>query len=225
MFYAAAQTLASGRRAGWWSALGFHIAGLGHVIAAAFGVSTLLAVVPTLFTVMKLVGAAYLIWLGIKYLIAARLLGSAPRKPPARTVRKALLDSVIVEATNPKSALFYLAFLPQFTNSSAELPIWAQIVILGVIVNAMFSVTDAILIEVSHAGATKLRSSERFALLLQRLGGGVLITLGVNLALARRTGQANSACEGFLPLNFCGRATGRGKYEPDRKKSNSQHSS
>jgi len=184
MFYAAAQTLASGRKAGWWSALGFHIAGLGHVAAAAFGVSTLLAVVPTLFTVMKLVGAAYLIWLGIKYLRGARLLVSAPRKPPAPTARKALRDSVIVEAMNPKSALFYLAFLPQFTDSSAELPIWVQIVILGMIVNAMFSVTDAILIEMSHV-ATKLRSSERFVLVLQRLGGGVLITLGVNLALAR----------------------------------------
>ena len=184
MFYAAAQTLASGRKAGWWSALGFHIAGLGHVAAAAFGVSTLLAVVPTLFTVMKLVGAAYLIWLGIKYLRGARLLVSAPRKPPAPTARKALRDSVIVEAMNPKSALFYLAFLPQFTDSSAELPLWVQIVILGMIVNAMFSVTDAILIEMSHV-ATKLRSSERFVLALQRLGGGVLITLGVNLALAR----------------------------------------
>ena len=86
---------------------------------------------------------------------------------------------------NPKSALFYLAFLPQFTNSSAELPIWVQIVILGMIVNALFSVTDAILIETSHAVATKLRSSERFVLALQRLGGGVLITLGLNLALVR----------------------------------------
>jgi len=185
MLYAAAQTLASGRKAGWWSALGFHIAGLGHGAAAALGVSTLLAVVPALFTVMKLVGAAYLIWLGIKYLRGPRSLVSAPRKAPAPTARKALRDSVIVEAMNPKSALFYLAFLPQFTDSSADLPIWAQIVILGMIVNAMFSVTDAILIETSHAVATRLRSSERFVLALQRLGGGVLIALGVNLSLAR----------------------------------------
>jgi threonine/homoserine/homoserine lactone efflux protein len=147
--------------------------------------STLLAVAPALFTVMKLLGAAYLIWLGIKYLRGARLSVLAPRKPPAPTARKALRDSVIVEAVNPKSALFYLAFLPQFTDSSAQLPIWVQITILGMIVNAMFSVTDAILIEMSHAVATKLRSSERFVLALQRLGGGVLITLGVNLAWAR----------------------------------------
>jgi threonine/homoserine/homoserine lactone efflux protein len=86
---------------------------------------------------------------------------------------------------NPKSALFYLAFLPQFADPSADLPIWVQIVILGMIVNAMFSVTDAVLIELSHAVATKLRSSERFVIALQRLGGGLLIALGVNLALAR----------------------------------------
>lgn len=185
MFYAAARTLASGRKVGWWSALGFHIAGLGHVAAAAFGVSALLAIVPALFTVMKLVGAAYLIWLGIRYLRGARLLISASRKSPAPTARKALRDSVIAEAMNPKSALFFLAFLPQFTDSSAALPIWVQIVVLGVIVNAMFSVTDAILIETSHAVATRLRSSARFVLALQRLGGGVLIALGINLALAR----------------------------------------
>jgi threonine/homoserine/homoserine lactone efflux protein len=185
MLYAAAQTAASGRKAGWWSALGFHIAGLGHGAAAALGASTLLAVVPTLFTAIKLVGAAWLIWLGIKYLRGARSLVPAPRKPPAPTAPKTLRDSVIVEAMNPKSALFYLAFLPQFTDSSAELPVWVQIIILGMIVNALFSVTDAILIELSHAVTTRLRSSERFVILLQRLGGGVLITLGVNLAWAR----------------------------------------
>src|SRR3546814_736284 len=87
MLYAAARTLASGRRVGWWSALGFHLAGLGHVAAAAFGVSALLAVVPALFTVMKFLGAAYLIWLGISYLRGARAPVSAPRMAPVQTAR------------------------------------------------------------------------------------------------------------------------------------------
>ena len=185
MLYAAAQTLASGRKVGWWSVLGFHIAGLGHIAAAAFGVSTLLAVVPPLFTVMKLVGAGYLVWLGIRYLGGAPLLVLGPSKPSAPTARKALRDSIIVEAMNPKSALFYLAFLPQFTDASADLPVWTQIVVLGMIVNAMFSVTDAILIETSHAVAARFSASQRFVLALQRLGGGVLVALGANLALAR----------------------------------------
>jgi len=185
MFYAAAQTLASGRKAGWWSALGFHIAGLGHIAATACGVSALLTVVPALFTAMKLVGAAYLIWLGIKYLRGAGSPVPATRRPSAAPSYKSLRDSVVVEALNPKSALFYLAFLPQFTDSSAALPIWMQVVVLGVIVNTMFSMTDALLIETSHAVSTRLRSSQRFVLALRRLGGGVLVALGVNLVLAR----------------------------------------
>lgn len=184
MLYAAARTLVSGRRVGWWSALGFHIAGLSHVAAAAFGVSALLAVVPALFVAMKLLGAAYLIWLGITYLRGAGASVSA-HTAPAPTAQTALRDSVITEILNPKSALFFLAFLPQFTDASAPFPVWVQIVVLGVIVNAMFSVTDAILIETSHALAARLRSSQRFVRALQRLGGGLLIALGVNLALAR----------------------------------------
>ena len=86
---------------------------------------------------------------------------------------------------NPKSALFFFAFLPQFTDPAAALPVWMQIVVLGVVVNAMFSVTDVILIEISHAAAARLRASQRFLVLLQKLGGGMLIALGINLALAR----------------------------------------
>ena len=185
MLYAAAQTLSLGRRAGWWSAFGFHIAGLGHVAAAALGVSALLAVVPALFAAMKFAGAAYLIWMGVKHLRNPRSRVAAASGSIAPAAHKALRDSVIVEALNPKSALFYLAFLPQFTDASADLPIWTQIVVLGLLVNAMFTVTDAILIEMSHAVATRLSASTRFIFVLQRIGGGMLIALGVKLALAR----------------------------------------
>lgn len=186
MFYAAAQTLALGRRAGWYSALGFHLAGFGHIAAAAFGVSVLLQIVPGLFTAMKLVGAAYLIWLGIKYLRnpapVVATIGSAANL----TAGRALRDSIVVEALNPKSVLFYFAFLPQFTDPSAEFAIWAQIIVLGAIVNAMFTVTDAILIEISHSVMRQLKSSEVVVRGFQRIGGGVLVALGLNLAVARQ---------------------------------------
>jgi threonine/homoserine/homoserine lactone efflux protein len=81
MFYTAAQTMASGRRAGWYSAIGFHLAGFGHIAAAAFGVSILLQMIPMLFIVMQAVGAAYLIWLGVKY-----LMGRAPLIQPGNSV-------------------------------------------------------------------------------------------------------------------------------------------
>jgi len=184
MLHAAARTLASGRRAGWRSAAGFHAAGLGHVAAAACGVSALLAVVPALFTAMTLVGAVYLIWLGIRALFVDGAPGVRPRARSAPTAPTARRDGFVVEILNPKSALFHLAFLPQFTDPSAGFPVWAQIVVLGVIVNAMFSATDAVLIEVSHGLARRLGTADRAVEALRRLGGGVLVGLGVSLALA-----------------------------------------
>ncbi|HUG62679.1 MAG TPA: LysE family translocator [Methylomirabilota bacterium] len=186
MFYAAAQTMALGRRAGWYSAAGFHIAGFAHIAAAALGVSVLLQVTPGLFAVMKLAGAAYLIWLGVRYLVGRAPLIAPGGVGPGRAAGKALRDSIVAELLNPKSAVFYFAFLPQFTDATADFPVWMQIVVLGAVVNTMFTVTDAVLIEVAHAAMTTLKESERVALLVRRVGGGVLVALGVNLALARQ---------------------------------------
>ncbi len=186
MFYAAAQTLALGRRAGWYSALGFHLAGFGHIAAAAFGLSVLLQIVPGLFTAMKLVGAAYLVWLGIKYLRRPPPIATMHATSASLTAGKALRGSVVVEALNPKSVLFYLAFLPQFTDPSEEFAIWTQVIVLGAVVNAMFTVTDAILIEMSHSVMRRLKSSARIARNFQRIGGGILVALGLNLAVARQ---------------------------------------
>lgn len=184
MFYAAAQTMVLGRRAGWYSALGFHLAGFVHIGAAAFGTSALLQITPQLFVVMKLVGAIYLIWLGIRYL---RGHSALPENPvSSRPPWKALCDSIVVEVLNPKSVLFYFAFLPQFIDASAQWPVWVQIVVLGLIVNMMFSLTDAILIELSHVAVNVLKASPRAVGILQRIGGGILIALGVNLAFARQ---------------------------------------
>ena len=190
LLYAAAQTLALGRRAGWYSAVGFHVAGLWHVFAAAFGLSALMTLVPALFTVMKLLGAAYLIYLGLTYLRRSglRRSGAVPaslRKRSQPRLGRALRDSFVVEALNPKSVLFYLAFLPQFTDPDATLALWVQIVVLGGVVNVLFTITDLLTIELSHSLARRLPSSDRMTVTLRKLGGGLLIVLGVNLALTR----------------------------------------
>lgn len=186
MFYAAAQTMASGRRAGWCAAIGFHLAGFGHIAAAAFGITILLQTIPAIFVIMKAVGAAYLIWLGVRYLMGQVPSTGLGHYPSNAEAARALKDSVIVEAFNPKSALFFLAFLPQFTDPSAALPAWAQIVVLGMIVNALFTVSDLVLIEISGLAAKRARTSERIARFLQRIGGGILVVMGVNLAFARQ---------------------------------------
>ncbi|MEO3413187.1 LysE family translocator [Roseovarius sp. CAU 1744] len=184
LLYTAAQTIARGRRAGWFAALGIHVGGYVHVVAAALGLALLFTAVPVLYLTLKLVGAAYLIWLGVRMAIAARQ--TAPVSDTVKPGRNpAFWQSVTVEALNPKTAIFYLAFLPQFTDPAASLPIWAQLFVLGVIVNVLFSSADILCVLLADRVAGLVRSSQAGGRLLQRAGGGILVALGVNLALNR----------------------------------------
>lgn len=186
MFYAAAQTIAQGHRAGWLSAVGFHIGGYVHILAAAFGLAVMLEAVPVLYAVVKFVGAAYLIWLGIRLFKAPKLLGVAVAQPKVTTRHRAIRDSIVVEVLNPKTALFYLAFLPQFTDTDASLPVWCQILVLGAIVNFMFSFTDVVCVLAANRVTKLLTASQAANSLARRIGGGILIALGVNLAVSRQ---------------------------------------
>jgi threonine/homoserine/homoserine lactone efflux protein len=186
MLYAAAQTLARGRRAGWLSAMGLHLGGYTHIAAAAFGLAVLLEAVPLLYAVVKFAGAGYLIWLGLKLFASAKPGAASRPGGEAPAPGRAVWQSVIVEVLNPKTALFYLAFLPQFTDLSASLPLSAQILILGAIVNLMFSTTDAACILLSERAARLLAASRSAERLARRLGGGVLVGLGINLAATRQ---------------------------------------
>ena len=185
MLYAAAQTMARGRRAGWMAALGIHLGGYVHVIAAAAGLAVLFAAVPVLYAVLKIAGAAYLVWLGLKLVLSRAPVAVSGLVVEPLSPRRAFWESVTVEVLNPKTALFYLAFLPQFTDPAAALPVWAQLVILGTVVNVMFSSADvgAVLLADRVTGA--LRASDRAARVVRRAGGTILMGLGVNLALSR----------------------------------------
>jgi threonine/homoserine/homoserine lactone efflux protein len=185
MLYAAAQTMTLGRRAGWYSALGLHLAGVCHVVVAALGVSVLLQLGSAAFLAMKTVGAIYLIWLGLRYLMGYVPLPDASRAASAFPARKALRDSFLIGMLEPQSVLFFFAFLPQFTDPTANLPVWLQILILGMIVNVMFSISDAVLIELSNMALRAFKRSTRLMRLLQRVSGGVLVALGLKLALSR----------------------------------------
>lgn len=186
MFYAAAQTFARGRRAGWLSALGFHIGGYVHISAAAFGLAVLLEVVPVLYAILKFAGAAYLIWLGVKLFTSQRPLVMSRMEIETKSHRRAIWESIIVEVLNPKTALFYLAFLPQFTDMTASLPIWGQILVLGMIVNFMFSGTDAACVLLSEKMTKLLITSKSLNRLAHRIAGGIVVALGVNLAASRQ---------------------------------------
>lgn len=186
MLYASAQTIARGRRAGWMAALGIHIGGYAHVIAAAAGLALLFEVVPPLYTVLKLLGAAYLVWLGIKLFLAKKTLGLSSIQVEAKAPTRAFWESIIVEVLNPKTAIFYVAFLPQFTDAAGALPVWLQLLILGTFVNIMFSSADVICVLLADRITSSLRASRAANRLAQRIGGGVLVALGVNIALSRQ---------------------------------------
>lgn len=185
MLYAAALTIAHGRRAGWLSAFGFHLAGYVHVAAAAFGLSLLLQAVPVLYTGVKLAGAAYLVSLGVRMMLSKPAAAAAEVAPGRPSPRHAVRQSIAVEVLNPKTALFYLAFLPQFADPSAVLPVWSQILVLGAIVNVLFSVTDVVCVLLSIRVGAILAASRRTGRIARRLGGGILVLLGVELAVAR----------------------------------------
>lgn len=186
MLYAAAQTMARGRKAGWLAAMGIHLGGYVHVAAAAFGLAVLFEVVPLLYTALKIAGAGYLIWLGVKLYRSRQPVAATSLAIDAKSPRRAFWESVTVEVLNPKTAIFYIAFLPQFVDPAAAFPIWLQLLILGTVVNIMFSSADAACVLLADRVTAFLQGSRAAGRITQRLGGSILIALGVNIALNRQ---------------------------------------
>lgn len=179
ILYMTSQTLAHGRRAGLHAALGIHLGCYAHILAASAGLAALLHHAPTLYLTLKLAGAAYLIWLGGSMILGRRRSGGSTEEV-GEARPKVLRDSIIVEVLNPKTALFFLTFLPQFVDPSASLPVGLQFFILGMIVNLVFSTADvlAVLFASLLLGALGQGRGQR---LMPRVCGSILVGLGVML--------------------------------------------
>jgi threonine/homoserine/homoserine lactone efflux protein len=180
LLYTAAQTLARGRRAGLMAVLGLHIGCYAHIVAATLGLSAVFRYVPEAYTLLKIAGAAYLVWLGIAMLRAGNTSSEMPKIAP-KSARRAFVESIAVELLNPKVAIFFIAFLPQFVDPAAALPIWAQSLILGIIVNLSFSSVDLITVFAATAVVTRLRKSGVAEKAARWIGGSLLIGLGLKL--------------------------------------------
>ena len=184
VLYVVARSVDQGRRAGLVSVLGVGIGNLVQVLVAAVGLSALIASSSIAFEVLRVAGAAYLIWLGISRL----------RDPDPSTVsvsdtvsdRRLLGQGVLVAALNPKTALFFIAFLPQFVDPTAG-PVAPQILLLGTVFVAMALVGDSLYALAAGALADRFRSSRGVTAVSRYLSAGVLFLLGA-LALvgARR---------------------------------------
>ncbi len=182
MLYAAARTLAGGRRAGLMAAFGVHVGGYAHVFAATMGLSVLFHAVPVLYAVVKLAGAAYLVFMGWRLVTGDA--ADTKTETGISAPRRAFVQSIFVELLNPKTAVFFLAFLPQFVSATSG-PVWLQFLILGTITNVMFSAADLVaVVGASHIWSS-MSSSPLLGRWLQRAAGLLLIGLGARLALDR----------------------------------------
>ena len=165
------------------AALGIHAGGYVHVMAAALGLSAIFRHVPEAYLAVKIAGALYLIWLGIRLVAVTPVATAAPRLV-RRTARQAFFQSVAVEVLNPKAALFFIAFLPQFVDPGAALPVGIQLLVLGTVVNLAFSSADLVVVVLAGKAASAVRSSGLGLRIARALGGSILVGLGARLALA-----------------------------------------
>lgn len=181
--YVVARTVAGGRSEGLASCFGTGLGGLLHVLAAALGLSFVIAQSAVAFNLLKYIGAAYLVYLGIRMLLHS----GQPTKVEAMATqgaRRALFDGIMVEALNVKTALFFLAFLPQFVTPGESLA--PQLVLLGTICVALNTLVDVVAVFSAHRLLESGAARAARARLMTRVSGVTMLGLAAFLALARR---------------------------------------
>jgi threonine/homoserine/homoserine lactone efflux protein len=184
MLYVLARTLAGGRREGVLSCLGTCLGGLVHVMAAATGLSLVLATSATAFALVKYSGAAYLIYLGVRMIVSARENLDAKIQIPAGQVRRnPFWQGIATEILNPKTAIFFLAFIPQFVNRTSGGVFW-QFLLFGTISVALNTSCDLIVTFMAAPIGARLRSSVVLRRRQHAATGLTLIGLGAFVAIS-----------------------------------------
>jgi threonine/homoserine/homoserine lactone efflux protein len=185
VLYVVARSVEGGRRAGVASAVGAHVGTLVHVAAAALGVSALVVSSATAYSAVKYAGAAYLVLLGLRRLLDRRSLDLAGPEAGAfaRSTRALLLHGAVVNVLNPKTALFFLAFLPQFVDVGAG-QVVLQIVVLGLVFIALGLLSDSAYALVAGSVAARLRRSRRALAAERYVSASVYLGLGAAAAVS-----------------------------------------
>jgi threonine/homoserine/homoserine lactone efflux protein len=184
IFYVAARTLAGGRAEGIASSFGTGVGGLVHVIAGAVGVSALVMASAEAFNLLKIVGALYLIWLGIKTWRQAPITGSIGVHTTG--ARQAFREGILVEAMNPKTAAFFLAFIPQFLDPAASVA--QQFIVLGLLSVTLNTAVDVVVAYGAAKARDGLTQRPDFITKLRQASATMIGALGVGLLFARRGG-------------------------------------
>ena len=182
VLYIVARSLEQGRFAGFISALGVGLASIVHVIFALLGLSLLLMQSALAFSIVKYLGAAYLIYLGIRTLTRSAQTAAIKKVEPMK-LSHVFINGFLVNLFNPKTALFFLAFLPQFVKPSQG-PVWLQISILGTIFVGLAIINDGILSFIAGSAREFLSASLWLARAQKYLAGCIYIALGITTALS-----------------------------------------
>jgi threonine/homoserine/homoserine lactone efflux protein len=181
MLYVLARTLAGGRREGLLSSFGTFLGGMVHVFAAAAGVSIILAKSAVAFATVKYLGAGYLCFLGARMILDARKSSDLSiAEIPAR--RNAFWQGVMTEVLNPKTALFFLSFIPQFVSRTSG-HVFLQFVVLGLTSVALNTAADIVVTMLAGPLGQRIRGSQRFRRRQRTLTGAFMIGLGTYVAL------------------------------------------
>ncbi len=180
--YIVARSIHEGRRAGLASVVGIHVGTLVHIAAATLGLSALIVSSAVAFTAVKFAGAVYLVALGLWTLLARRAEPEVALRSE-RNLRRAFAQGIVVNVLNPKTALFFLAFLPQFVDPNAASPA-LQIAFLGVLFALLGLVTDSIWAVAAGTAGGVLRRSRRFMRTQRYVTGTVYVGLGAATAFA-----------------------------------------
>jgi threonine/homoserine/homoserine lactone efflux protein len=184
MLYVLARSLAGGRREGVLSSLGTFVGGMVHVMAAAAGVSVVLARSVMAFATVKYAGAAYLCFLGIRMILDARKdEGSQPAEAGV-PARNPFWQGIATEVLNPKTALFFLSFIPQFVDRQSGHVFW-QFLMLGTISVTLNTTADLIVTVCAGPLGNRIRSSARFRRTQRTATGAIMIGLGTYLATSK----------------------------------------
>jgi RhtB (resistance to homoserine/threonine) family protein len=181
--YIVSRTVAQGRFSGFLSSWGVCTGAMVYVVATALGISAVIASSATAFMVVKLMGAAYLVWLGIQALqshgVSFQVDTSLTNKT---TLWRIYRQGVLVDILNPKVAVFFIAFLPQFVDQSKGTA-WWQMIVLGAIVIVIAIIYETVLILGAGMISRRLRNNKKIGKWLDRTLGCVLIALGLSLAI------------------------------------------
>ena len=184
VLYIVSQSIDRGRLAGFVSVLGIAVGALVHVCAAAIGLSSLLISSATAFNVVKYAGAAYLIGMGL-WTIARRPDAAPASEPSERRLRRRFAQGVVVNVLNPKTALFFFAFLPQFVDPEQGAAAF-QIGVLGLVFVLLAVASDSLWALAAGTASERLRGSRRFLSVQRYVSGSVFVGLGALTAAAKR---------------------------------------